>query len=53
MKMKRIVLDFLSVNCYLLCNEQTGEALLVDPGSSTAKIFAAVEAEKVKVVVVC
>ncbi len=50
MKMKRIVLDFLSVNCYLLCNEQTGEALLVDPGSSTAKIFAAVEAEKVKVV---
>ena len=50
MKMKRIVLDFLSVNCYLLCNEQNGEALLVDPGSSVAKITAAVEAEKVKVV---
>ena len=50
MKMKRIVLDFLSVNCYLLSNEQTGEALLVDPGSSVAKIAAAVEAEKVKVV---
>ena len=50
MKMKRIVLDFLSVNCYLLGNEQTGEALLVDPGSSAAKIFAAVEAEHAKVV---
>ena len=50
MKMKRIVLDFLSVNCYLLCNEQTGEALLIDPGSSVAKIYSAVEAENVKVV---
>jgi len=49
MRMKRIVLDFLSVNCYLLCNERTGEALLIDPGSSAAKIFSAVDAEKANV----
>ena len=48
MKMRRIVLDFLSVNCYLLINEQTGDALVVDPGSSAEKIFSAIAAEKAR-----
>lgn len=48
MRARRIVLDFLSVNCYLLINDDNGQALIVDPGSSTAKIKAAVAAENVK-----
>ena len=48
MRMRRIVLDFLSVNCYLLINEQTGDALVVDPGSSAEKIFSAIAAEKAR-----
>ncbi len=40
---KRLVLDFLSVNCYLLWDSETKRGLIVDPGSSEKRITSAVE----------
>ena len=42
MRLQVIQLDFLSVNCYLFWDEGSGRALLVDPGSSEARIEAEV-----------
>lgn len=43
-RVKRLVLDFLSVNCYLLWDSETMRGLIVDPGSSERRITSAVEA---------
>ena len=44
--MRIVVLDFLSVNCYLLWNKDAKDAIIVDPGSCPEAIEEAVEEEK-------
>lgn len=46
LKIRRVVLNFLSVNCYLIWNTDTKRTLIVDPGSSENLIFKAIESEK-------
>ncbi len=46
--MKNIKIDSMSVgslgtNCYFVCNEATGETVVVDPGADAAKIAARIE----------
>ena len=42
-RLRKVVLRFLSVNCYILSNDGSDRALIVDPGSSPDMIFDAVE----------
>lgn len=43
--MRIVVLGFLSVNCYLLWDPKTKQALIIDPGSSADDIIDAVRTE--------
>lgn len=45
--MRTVELNFLSVNCYLLYDDKTRKAIIVDPGSSEDLIFEAVSDEKI------
>ena len=47
-RLQTIVLRFLSVNCYLVSDETTGRALIIDPGSSPEIIQQAIKDSKVK-----
>lgn len=38
-----VILNFLSVNCFILNAEGSDRALIVDPGSSTKKIYAKID----------
>ena len=41
-RMERVVLDFLGVNSYIIWDEETKRALILDPGSSAQRILDAV-----------
>ena len=47
-KLQTIVLRFLSVNCYIVSDDATGRALIVDPGSSPELILRSIDESKVK-----
>lgn len=47
-KLKTLVLRFLSVNCYIVSDETTKRALIVDPGSDAGFIQNAVDKMEVK-----
>ena len=47
-RLQTIVLRFLSVNCYLVSDEASGRALIVDPGSSPELIRQAIEKSHLK-----
>ena len=43
-ELHKVVLNFLSVNCYILNSKGSDKALIVDPGSSQNKIFGCIDA---------
>lgn len=43
MLVKRIVVGDLKVNCYLVVDEETNQALVIDPGSEAEKILTAID----------
>lgn len=46
--LRRLILNFLSVNCYFVSDADTGRTLIVDPGSSESRIFDFVEKNGLK-----
>ena len=45
---KRIIVGPLETNCYLVADEKTKEAVIIDPGDESEKIFSAIRQEKLK-----
>lgn len=43
MTVKEFVVGMVSTNCFLACNSETKEALLIDPGDNAAKIMKEIE----------
>jgi len=52
MIIKIVVVGDLNTNCYIVASERTREALIIDPGDDAKKIINAVEAEKLKPVLI-
>ena len=52
MKVVRIVLPVCAENCYIAINENTNEAIIVDPGSEEERIYNQIEALKAKPVAI-
>lgn len=48
MKIQRIVLPACGTNCYIVVNEGTNEAFIVDPGSAGSQIIATIKKLQVK-----
>ena len=48
MKIETLVVGPLQENCYLLVDEEAGEAVLVDPGDEGARIVRAVRASRAR-----
>lgn len=48
MKVDRIVVGQLEVNCYLVSDESTGEAMIIDPGDEFERIADLIEERKLK-----
>lgn len=48
MIIKRIVVGPLETNCYLVADEKTKEAVIIDPGAESEKIFNAIKKENLK-----
>lgn len=43
MKISNIVLPCCATNCYVVCNEETNELVIIDPGSAAEKIIESVD----------
>ena len=52
MIIKTIKVGSLQTNCYVIVDEKTGEAVVIDPGDEAAKILPAVEGLKVRHIIV-
>jgi hydroxyacylglutathione hydrolase len=49
MGIKRVIVGPLEVNCYLVWDGETREALCIDPGDNTERILDAAEGEQIKI----
>ena len=43
LKFKNIMVGFLQVNCFMLCDEKTRKAVVIDPGDEAERIFKLIE----------
>ena len=43
MKILQLAVGAIGTNCYLLCDENTGKAAVVDPGADSSRILAELE----------
>ncbi len=49
MNIRRVVVGPLQVNCYIVEDEQTKEAMVIDPGDDAAEILKVIDSRKLKV----
>ncbi|MDE7299829.1 MAG: MBL fold metallo-hydrolase [Lachnospiraceae bacterium] len=49
MKIEKFVVGAVMTNCYVVSDEETGDAVVIDPGGGAAKISACLKAEQRKV----
>ena len=49
MKIKKMLVSELETNCYILSDEETKEAVIIDPGDDGIVLMEYIDAEKLKV----
>jgi len=52
MIIKTIKVGYLETNCYLVASDKTKEAIVIDPGDDAEKIIDAIEADKLKPILI-